>query len=311
VASHDQLNGLPETSAPDAVPATAGNVSTLLAWQQDGGASGLPEIRVRYSADGTHLDPDLIVSSPTLGSANADQGLFAGGDLAGDAAIAWIQGTGAQTQLVTAQLFQAPKPFSPNAAFAYSTSATPLLTWSAPSEPWGPLTYTLKLDGDVIGTTQGAGLAATTPVTQGRHVWQVSAANAAGLTSSDRSAVVFVDSLPPRVTPTITGARHVGDLLHISVADTDTPPGLPSSAGSGIVSLQVKWGDGTNAFISHTDNHLYRRRGTYTVTVIAFDRAGNRTVVTKTVKVTPKPKKNGKGKGKKPKHTLRHRGLGL
>jgi hypothetical protein len=308
VASHAQLNGLPEAGAPDTVPATAGIVSTLLAWQQYGGSSPMPEIRVRYSPDGVQLDPDLIVSTPNLGAANADLGLFAGGDLAGDAAIAWVQSNGSQNQIVTAQLFQAPKAFAPSTGFAYSTSANPLLTWSAPSELWGPLTYTVKLDGAVVGSSQSPALRTVAPVTQGRHVWQVVAANLAGQTSTDRASVVFVDSLPPQVRAQITGVRHIGDLLHIYVRDTDRPPGLPSSAGSGVVSLQVKWGDGTKAFIKHAASHVYHRRRTYTVTVIAFDRAGNRTVVTKKVKITTKSK-HKKGKGRK--HTIRHGGIGL
>jgi len=103
--------------------------------------------------------------------------------------------------------------------------------------------------------------------------------------------VVFVDSLAPQVLARITGVRHAGHPLHIYVRDTDQPPGLPASAGSGVVSLQVKWGDGSQAFIMPAASHVYDRPRTYTVTVIAFDRAGNRTVVTKRVKVTPKPKK--------------------
>jgi hypothetical protein len=308
VASHAQLNGLPEAGAPDTVPATAGIVSTLLAWQQYGGSSPMPEIRVRYSPDGIQLDPDLIVSTPNLGAANADLGLFAGGDLAGDAAIAWVQSNGTQNQIVTAQLFQAPKAFAPSTAFAYSRSANPLLTWSAPSELWGPLTYTVKLDGAVVGSSQSPALRTVAPVAQGRHVWQVVAANLAGQTSTDRASVVFVDSLPPQVRAQITGVRHVGDLLHLYVRDTDRPPGLPASAGSGVVSLQVKWGDGTKAFLKHAASHVYHRRRTYTVTVIAFDRAGNRTVVTKKVKITTKSK-HKKGKGAK--HTIRHGGIGL
>ncbi len=306
VASFEQLNSLPEGGAPNAIPATAGIVSTLLAWQQSGVATGTSEIRVRYAPDGTHLDPDLIVSSPNLGAANADLGLFAGGDLAGDAAIAWVQGNGTQNQIVTAQLFQAPKAFAPSTGFAYSTSANPLLAWSPPSELWGPLTYTVKLDGAVVGSSQSPALRTAAPVTQGRHVWQAAAANLAGLTSTSRASVVFVDSLPPQVRLQISGVRQVGRRLRLHVRATDRPPGLPASAGSGVVSLQVKWGDGTRAFIRRAAGHVYHRRRTYAVTVIAFDRAGNRTVVTKKIKI---PASKGKGRGKGRKHTIRQGGI--
>ena len=92
-----RIDSSSNSSAPDAVPATAGVVSTLIAWQQSPGISGPAEIRVRYAPDGSDLGPEQVVSSPTLGASNAARGLAAGGDVAGDAAVAWVQGTGADT----------------------------------------------------------------------------------------------------------------------------------------------------------------------------------------------------------------------
>ena len=106
-----QLNALPQQSDADAVPAVAGTISTLIAWQQDPGSVGLPEIRVRYAPNGSDLGPDQVVSSTAFGPTNADEGLFAGGDLSGDAAVAWVQGSGAQTRIVAGQLFQPPGGF--------------------------------------------------------------------------------------------------------------------------------------------------------------------------------------------------------
>ena len=103
-----QVNSLAQVSAPDAVPATAGTVSTLIAWQQDSGAGAPAEIRIRYAPDGVDLNPEQVVSTPDLGPTNAAVGLAAGGDISGDAAIAWVQGSGASTRIVAAQLFQGP-----------------------------------------------------------------------------------------------------------------------------------------------------------------------------------------------------------
>ena len=52
---------------------------------------------LRYASDGSDLDPEQVVSSPALGPTDADQGLAAAGDVAGDAAAAWVQGSGAST----------------------------------------------------------------------------------------------------------------------------------------------------------------------------------------------------------------------
>ena len=65
----------------------AGTISTMVAWQQNPGSLGRPEIRLRYAPDGSDLDPEQIISSPALGPTDADAGLAAGGDLSGDTAV--------------------------------------------------------------------------------------------------------------------------------------------------------------------------------------------------------------------------------
>lgn len=280
-----QINSAYEQAQPDAVPATAGTVSTLIAWQQNPGADG-PEIRVRYAPDGSDLGPEEVVSTPGLGPTDADLGLYADGDLAGDAAIAWVQGSGTQNQIVTAQLFQAPGGITPSALFQYVRTVTPVLSWSAASELWGSPVYTVKVGGVVVGQTTATALQVPLPLTQGRHVWQVTATNLAGLTNSSQTSTVFVDTIAPSVTLKITGERRVGDLLRANVNYTDAPHGLRHSQASGVKTVQIKWGDGATAFITHRASHVYKRRRTYTVTVIAIDRAGNRTVVTRKLKIT-------------------------
>ncbi|MGA2011673.1 MAG: hypothetical protein ABSH51_14260, partial [Solirubrobacteraceae bacterium] len=95
-----RVDSLPNSAAPDAVPATAGLISTLIAWQQTPGLAGYPEIRVRYAPDGSDLDPEDVVSNPALGPTDAGLGLFAAGDANGDAAVVWVQGMGAGAQVV-------------------------------------------------------------------------------------------------------------------------------------------------------------------------------------------------------------------
>lgn len=281
-----QANSAFEQAAPDAVPAVAGTVSTLIAWQQNPGADG-PEIRVRYAADGSDLGPEEVVSSPTLGPTNADQGLFAGGDLAGDAAIAFVQGTGAQTQIVAAQLFQAPGGMTPSVLFQYQRTVNPVLSWSPASELWGSPVYTVKVGGVAVGQTTATRFQVPVALAQGRHVWQVTATNLAGLTNVSRTSTVFVDTTAPHVTLKITGTKAVGSVLRATVSYTDAPHHLPHADASGVKTVQIKWGDGKKAFITHTHRatHVYKRRRSYTVTVIVFDRAGNRTVVTRRLKI--------------------------
>jgi PKD repeat protein len=115
----------------------------------------------------------------------------------------------------------------------------------------------------------------------------VKAVNPAGLFSTAPSATVFVDTVPPKVSFRITGTQRVGSTLHIRINATDAPPPIRRSDASGISSIALKWGDGTKVLNLRTATHTYLHRGTYVVTVIVKDRAGNRTVVTQRVTIKP------------------------
>jgi hypothetical protein len=292
-AGVQRLDSSPNTAAPDAVPATAGVYSMLVAWQQTPGVSGPAEIRVRYAPNGYDLGPEQIVSSPTLGAANADDGLVAAGDVAGDAAIAWVQGTGAGQQIVAGQLYQAPGSFVPLYTHQYVTSSDPLLAWSDSAESWGLPHYSVDFDGTPLGQTYGTQLRTPTAVAQGLHTWDVTATNQAGLTTAARAATVFVDTVPPTSSLSLSGARRmVGVAQRVTLTDHDPPsPGDADSTASGIGTVQMRWGDGTRMTLGRlTATHAYTRAGSYTVTLTVTDRAGNRTVKTRTLTIAPKPK---------------------
>jgi PKD domain len=299
-----RVDSLPNSAPPDAVPATAGLVSNLIAWQQTPGIAGTAEIRVRYAPDGADLGAEEVVSSPALGATNANRGLVAAGDVAGDAVVAWVQGVGAGSCIVAAQLYQPPGGFVPAHSFSYSTTATPMLAWSGAAELWGSPQYVVELDGAPIAQTQALSL--TTPMTDGRHVVQVTAVNQAGLSTAANPATVFVDTVPPLVSLTVRGTFIVKTRQQLSVRYSDPPsPGLATSAASGVATVFVSWGDGTPAArIRRNDAaHVYTRRRRYTITVTVTDRAGNKTVLkeTITIKPKPKPKRKKKRKGRKPK----------
>src|SRR6202023_612711 len=99
---------LPNASPPDAVPAIAGLFSDLIAWQHDPGASQMPEIRARYAPGGSGLGPELVLSAPLQGPTDAAAGLAGAGDVAGDAAVAWVQGSPGALRIVVAQMYQPP-----------------------------------------------------------------------------------------------------------------------------------------------------------------------------------------------------------
>lgn len=270
---------------PYAVPARAGYHDGLIAWQQQPGSAGAPEIRARFY-DGSGFGGELVLSSPYLGPAVAARGLVAAGDVAADVAVAWVQGSGSSTRIVTAQLYQPPGPFGSRRSPTYVRTKQPVLRWSPPRAPWGPLLYAVSLDGTPVGQTYAPSLRAPAALAQGPHELQVTAVNPAGLQSTSRPATVWVDTVAPKVSFTLTGRRGVGSRLRVHVRYTDAPPRERRADASGISKVVVKWGDGSSSRISHGASHashVYRRHGRYRVTVLVTDRAGNKTTVVRRI----------------------------
>jgi hypothetical protein len=286
-----QINQEPNASAPNPVPATAGLYSNLIAWQHDPGAGVATDVRARYATSGgSSLGPEMTLSSASQGPTNAADGLAAGGDVNGDAAVAWVQGTGGSAQIVAARLYQTPAPVTAGSAFRYVRSSRVLLSWTPQRASWGPITYTVSVDGAVVGQTQATSFAVPS-LTDGRHTWQVVASNPAGLTSTMTPAQVFVDTVAPAISFTLSGKRLADSTVHLSVKATDAPAGVPASHASGVARVTVYWGDGTPHYlITHGKFHVYRHAGRFRIRVVAVDRAGNTTTVSRVVKISPKPK---------------------
>ena len=284
-----QINSAAGTTPPDPAPGIAGLFSDLVAWQQDPGSTGPAEIRVRYEPRASTLGPEMIVSNPADGATDAARGLAAAGDVGGDAAIAWVQGTGTSTQIVAEQLYQPPGGPTPTTSPAYVRTPEPVLSWAPSGARWGPITYTLSVDGATVGQTGGDALGVTSPLHDGPHVWSVTAGNPAGLSSASRSAKVFVDTVAPKLRARLSGARRPGTRLTLRLTYRDAPPaGLPARDASGVASLTIRWGDGTSTRVkrgTHRIVHSYRRAGRYRITITVLDRAGNRTRAVQRVKI--------------------------
>jgi len=280
-----RIDSLPNAGPSYPTPAIAGDYSGLIAWQQAPGPLGGSEIHARFYSDSS-FGPELVASDPSLGSTNAAQGLFAAGDHGGDVAIAYVQGSGPTTMVEVSELVQPPGSFRASSEPHYRTTTTPLLTWSAPRELWGPLDYGVTIDGVAAGSTSGVSFRPAVPLSQGPHTFQVTAENVHGLASPASPAGFFVDSIPPAAKFTLNGAEREHALLHLRVRYTDTPPGLRPADASGVAKVVVQWGDGTSSRIGRqTGTHRYLRAGRYLLKITIADRAGNRTVLARRLRI--------------------------
>jgi hypothetical protein len=298
-----QVDSLPNASAPDPVPALAGLFADLVVWQHDPGASGLPEIRARYSPGRNGLGPEMVLSDPSLGATDAVRGLVAGGDTNGNAFAAWVQGTGAGTRLAARLLYVPPGSLAPASKLAYARGRRPILSWSPARDQWGPVGYSLVLDGKVIAQIAGTAVHVPLALPDGPHTWSVIAGNPGGLTRSSSQATIWVDTVAPVTKLALTGTKQVGSHLRAHVTYTDAPPPEPRRAASGVVTVQIKWGDGSRFHIAHWSQHAYKRAGRYTITIVVKDAAGNRSTFTQKIqiKAKPKPKRPGAKKPASPK----------
>lgn len=280
---------------PDAVPAAAGLTSTLIAWQQ-ATAPDAGEIAVRYAQDGTDLGPTEVVSSTTGGSTEADDGLAAGGDGAGDAAVAWVQNDDGLETVDASQLYQPPGQPSPLSTLVYTSNPHPTLAWSGARESWGPISYAVSLDGGALGQTSGLAFPVAATLIDGPHVWQVRVTNPAGLTSASAQATVFVDTQPPRLRVLLSGIARAGRQVAMRISYVDPPnPSEPGAQASGIAGVTVSWGrraapasPAVSSSGASTLTHVFTRPGLYLVAVTATDRAGNAARIVRYLRVLPR-----------------------
>jgi hypothetical protein len=293
-----QINSLPSVTAPDPAPAIAGLFSDLIAWQQDPGSTGPAEIRVRYEPRGAALGAEQVISSPNQGPTDAARGLMAAGDVAGDAAIAWVQGTGASTEIVAERIYQPPGVAAVSKSLAYSRTAQPVLKWMASNQRWGPITYTVTLDGVQVGQTAGTAIQPAAALPDGPHSWRVITSNPAGLTSTSTAARVFIDTVAPTLSTRFGRARRTDTATVLRLTYRDAPPGgLPVADASGVAGLTVRWGDGSVTRVkpgTHRLNHIYRRARRYQVTIVIVDRAGNQRTLTRGVEIKKPSPSRGK-----------------
>ena len=284
-----RIDNASNASTPDATPASTGLNSLIVAWQQDLGSVAGTEIKTRFYTTAAGFLPEQTLSAPLLGSTDAADGLAAGGDGSGDAAVAWVQGTGGSTSIVAAFLYQAPEAPTPVASFRYARSAHATLSWS-PAEPWGPVRYTVTVDGSQVGTTDATSIAVPNTLTDGPHPWTVTAVNPAGLSSGGRSAEIFVDTVAPAAAVRLSPSKRVGKPVVVHVSYTDVTGAVSPQDASGVASVVIRWGEGPKTQLGrglHRASHIYAHAGRFLITIIVTDRAGNRTTVQRTIAVKP------------------------
>jgi hypothetical protein len=261
------------------VAATDENGDGLIAWQNaDLTIHARAYTNVRASRAVQAPQPDTPLS---LGPTDAADGLEASADRAGDIAVAFVQGAAGARSLAVASFDRAPGAFRLSSGTSYRNVAANPLKWSQSFELWGPLTYSVEVDGRIVGQTNATALAVP-GLPDGVHRWRVIATDRRGQVTATPPRVLRSDATPPRARVTVSGARRRGRPIRVTVRPTDaSPSGRPAS---GLGRVQIAWGDGSRT-TGRRGTHAYRRGGKLTLRVSVRDKAGNVLVVRRSLTI--------------------------
>jgi PKD domain len=230
--------------------------------------------------------PTTPLSNPDFGTVDPKGGFDVAGDRTGDFAFAFIQqAADGGRRLAIASYDRLP------GAFSISTSSrlwrnvvTTPLAWGTALELWGPLTYSVLVDGKLVAQTQTTKLAlAAGAVADGLHTWRVVATDRRGQSVTTVVKPLKVDTTPPTVT---FSARRKKLVETVTARAADVIP--PSGKAAGIKYVRIDWGDGSAFTQAAKASHAYSKGGTYIVRVSATDGAGNVTVTQREIHVSKK-----------------------
>jgi hypothetical protein len=261
------------------VAATDENGDGLVAWQSsDQTIHARAYTSVRASRAVQAPQPEVALSSQASGLSDAADGLEASADRAGDIAVAFVLGAPGAQGVFAASFDRAPGAFRLSSGTSYrNASATPL-KWTQSFELWGPLTYTVVVDGRAAGQTTTNALALP-GLPDGVHRWRVIATDRRGQVTATPTRILRQDATPPRARVSVS---RRGRVARVTVRPTDAnPAGRPAS---GIGRVEIAWGDGSRT-AARRGTHRYRRSGKLTLRVSVRDRANNVTVVRRSLTI--------------------------
>jgi len=246
-------------------------------------SSGEPPYVAMRSYDFDKRGTDGTLSRPELGPVAAAGGFDVAADRGGSAIAGWVQGTGAERRIVAGLSDRPPGVFVGYTSTRCCRGPLPTLAWQMPFELWGALRFEVLVDGVPAGQSRTTTLALTQRLKSGTHSWQARASDIRGQTSLSRTRTLRVDAAKPLLS---VGYKRQGRVVRINARARDDTRRGPFAAG--LHRVVVSWGDRTpvaSGRFAVRSVHRYRRKGTYTLRIVARDRAGNQTVDERTLRI--------------------------
>jgi PKD domain len=267
-----RLDSGSSTVAGNPVLTRAEDGALAAAWRVEehgAGAVGVLERR----ADGT---PNRQLLSAPHGGAVRELDL--GGSHRGDALVGFLQGEGANAQIAALAVRAPPGEFVAETPSSWTRAAQIPIEWETPLAGAGQLSYDLLIDDEQVaeGITEPRYVLSRPQVGNGVHTLQIEATDALGQVVDSSPATLKVYRSPPKVKVSVHGASVT---VRISEPSRESP-GVAKS------SVRIHFGDGHAAHGRTGLKHRYAHAGTYTISVTAADKAGNKRTTRIRVRVT-------------------------
>jgi hypothetical protein len=254
------------TVAADPAVAVGETSQSVTAWFDTD--SGVPAVNAASFKFREAADPETPLADLSLGAVDPVAGLDAAADKYGDAVIAFTQGVGAGRRIMAATWDRPPVNLIQTTTFKWRDDTAPL-GWARISEPWGGITWTVLVDGKVLGTTTKRQFPIQGRVGDGLHKWTLLATDRRGQKRTAGPRSLRIDSTGPRLALKIKG--H-GALRTLAITASDPYSGLER--------VRTDFGDGTPAGFGRSLSHRFPR-GSWTVKVTATDEVGNKSTVSR------------------------------
>jgi hypothetical protein len=223
------------------------------------------------------LEPEVTLSNPAFGVVNADAGMAGGSTRVSDHVVVFVQGVGGEKRLVAAVHDDVPaRPLGQNTT---GLRRLERFKWAPARDLWGQTLYRVMVDEEQIAETTDTELPVQPGmVSDGTHSWYVIAVDRRGQTTAGPPRTLRIDNTPPLLRASIgRRGRNVGIRIR-RFSDRGTRP-------SGISRIVVSFGNGRRISIGKSTRYTYPRGGSYRLRVSGYDRAGNRTDITRTFNI--------------------------
>lgn len=197
----------------------------------------------------------------------------------GDAALAFLQGSGPDAQVAASFVNAPPQQFAVQAPVGFTRARRIPISWDPAEHAIGRVTYDVAVDDEQVASNLTATRATLTAddIGDGVHAIVVTATDGADQPTESTPAEAKVDRRTPRI-----ALRRRGRALAITISDG------PKSSASGVsaAGTSVSFGEGRPLRGRvRVLRHVYRRPGRFRVTVRTRDRAGNPRSLRRTVTI--------------------------